>query len=579
MNKYVERFDEIFKRRFTPEEAREEIKPLALALVSDLEKKDYLLGAGIVAKMFITDFWGDWDSMKEFGELSLKLLTQSSRKTNNALLLALSYIEMSSVYNRFRFPGPVDVSLRVNYIYHRRKAAEVIAERFVNDSKKEPYLIYGFNLLTDLSRHWEPQFVEYEVEEGHSSWSNGMLRLSIPGAFQLLIGIPDYARAHQIAELAPGGFRFPGVCGWREVCKGILHPDQAHVHYLEAAKHMAKDTRPEDMSSREKPYWSNFNTQILAPYFRARAALSQPHPSSDDIVMALKQASEEIQPDASGPVHVPARKFAILVHGLGSFLETKDESVLDQLLEKYQKEIKLWGEHSEDDEMLLRSLRLITEALEGFRYEPINEIQSSRLSSGLQMLETIPEWSPSQFIFHLGNKIGESALEISQGATYHDVASSLETISDERVLQGLILQLLQSEGPHHSKITHGPIEYGRDIVAIVDENSIPILHLYAVKAGDINAQKWREVKESIDQLFTVSINNPLVTQCKPASVRGFLAFNGHFNAHVDPIADGWLRQIREKQDWDIKVIDLEGLSRWVVSHRLVGVFNKFMGQN
>jgi len=135
--------------------------------------------------------------------------------------------------------------------------------------------------------------------------------------------------------------------------------------------------------------------------------------------------------------------------------------------------------------------------------------------------------------------------------------------------------LLQARGPLHAKITCGPLEYGKDIIAVVDDGSVAILHFYAMKVGDIDRSKWNSVKESIDQMFTVPVDNPIINQITPAKIRGFLVFNGHFNVYLDPIVSAWLNELTSR-GWDITIMDLDSLGKWIVSKRLVGVLKKFV---
>jgi hypothetical protein len=577
MTTYFEEFISILKSGFEEREAR---KPRLFSLISELEESGNLLGAGLAASRTMTLFLGegDWESKRELGELALELLERESQKTDDALSLALTHLKRSHVYNGFLWPGAAqNLAMQERSVYHRRAAAEILVDRFSDSPDRNSYLISGFELVTDFSERWELSFVDYEVEENMLLFSKDFGRISVPGAFQLFISVRDYTRALEVAELAPSGFKYPGICGWREVCYGILDREQASQHFLKAAEHFASDTCPEEHSS--KLYWSSFHSQILAPYFRARAVLSRPCSSSDEVIEALRKAAEEIHPNMAGQSYPPNNRLAILVHGLGSFLETNDESALDQLAQSYQKEMELWSQYTtEDEEILLEGLSLVAEAIEGFRYDPVGEITKARLPRGIRILETIPDRSQLKFVSRLERKLGESALEVGQEMTYCEVVSALRTITDERVLQRLVLQLLRAEEPYHAKITHGPIEFGKDVLAVVDDEGAPSLNLYAVKVGDIDAGKWPSVKESIDQIFTVENSNPLVTQASPTTTRAFLVFNGHFNAYTDPIADGWFRELRLNRGWNIEILDLDGLSRWIISHRLVRVFKEFIAR-
>jgi hypothetical protein len=578
----LKEFGEIWKSTlFSTDIDRFEQRDLArhriLDLLSSLEKKEYLLGAGMIAHYSISLFFGEFENMALFGNLAIKYLEAGIQRLSNPFELAIAHLECASVYRQFQFPYSEQSSnLHTQYIFHRRAAAKLLANDFVDHDNKEKFMVSGLNYSTNFIDVWGLEFVDYEVNEGLRFHNENGWVVAIPGAFQIYISIADYERALEIATKVPEGFIYPGVNGWKEACMGFVAKSDAHDHYLKAAEIFGSDLHPEEGAPRTKPYWSAYNSGTLAPYFRARAALSVPHSNPDELIDAIKIASNEIHPNQSGFVHIPAIKLAILIHGLGTFLETHDETVLDDLAKNYQKEIDRWGQLSEDDELLLHGLKMIKNAIEGFRYDPVKEITSGNLFQGIQILEKIPEWSQYQFVIKLADPIGKTTLEISQGTTYGDIVEILETIVDERILQQLVLELLRADAPYHAKITHGPIEFGKDILAIMDDFGTPKLHLYAMKAGDIDARKWPSVKESIDQMFTILISNPIVTQYEPVSVHGFLVFNGHFNQHIDPVANAWFDELCSERNWDLKVIDIDGLSKWIVSKRLVSVLQKFM---
>jgi hypothetical protein len=66
------------------------------------------------------------------------------------------------------------------------------------------------------------------------------------------------------------------------------------------------------------------------------------------------------------------------------------------------------------------------------------------------------------------------------------------SIKDERILQRLLLRLMQGQSPPplYAQIRHGPIEYGKDIVVLVEVDGKNVLKMYQVKAGDITKPVW-----------------------------------------------------------------------------------------
>jgi len=342
---------------------RERMGNRPLALISDLEEHGYLLGGGFVATN--TPLWllGSPEIMIRTLNSGLTLLERNLATTHDPLHLALTHIQCANLYRNplgpLGLPKSLYIEEQAKYTYHRRAAADVMVRGFDESLNKFSFLVTGFNVRTDLADKWDTDFVDYEVEEGHTQYSDEGVLVTVPSAFHILIGISDYERALEIAESTPEAFVHPGICGWREVCRAFVNVGDRSEYYLKAAKFFASDVHPGPHLPGNKPYWSGFNSQTLAPYFRARAALAKPKIDPDDTIQAIRQAAGEIQPHSSGFVYPPSRTLAILVHGLGSFLETKDVSVLDKLAQDYKKEMRFWNYYAEDDEILLRGLSLI----------------------------------------------------------------------------------------------------------------------------------------------------------------------------------------------------------------------------
>ena len=145
---------------------------------------------------------------------------------------------------------------------------------------------------------------------------------------------------------------------------------------------------------------------------------------------------------------------------------------------------------------------------------------------------------------------------------------SLESIKDEAILRRILLRLLQSGLPLYAHIRHGPIEYGKDIVALLDVNGVIVLRHYQVKCGDIDKRKWRESKDEIEEMFLVPLNS-FQLPAVPQRVEGVLVTNGHANPYVEPVIDGWLQMQREDHGRLVEFMHLDGLVDWIVEHRLV----------
>src|SRR5208337_324034 len=103
---------------------------------------------------------------------------------------------------------------------------------------------------------------------------------------------------------------------------------------------------------------------------------------------------------------------------------------------------------------------------------------------------------------------------------------SLESITDEARLRRLILRLLQSGLPRYAQIRHGPLEYGKDIVVLIEIDGVAVLRHYQVKCGNIDKRKWRESKDEMEEMFQVPLPS-LQLLFAPQRTEGVLITNGH----------------------------------------------------
>jgi hypothetical protein len=145
---------------------------------------------------------------------------------------------------------------------------------------------------------------------------------------------------------------------------------------------------------------------------------------------------------------------------------------------------------------------------------------------------------------------------------------SLGGITDEARFRMVLLRLLQSGLPLYAQVRHGPLEYGKDIVALLEIDGEAVLRQYQVKCGDIGRTKWRESKDEMKTMFQVPLTSfqlPIV----PQRTEGVLITNGHANTYVDPVIDGWLREQRETHGRSVQFMHLDALVDWIAKDHLV----------
>jgi len=174
-------------------------------------------------------------------------------------------------------------------------------------------------------------------------------------------------------------------------------------------------------------------------------------------------------------------------------------------------------------------------------------------------------------------RIGERALKHLLGPYRTWIYRTIETVTDERALQRLLLRLVQAQMPLYAQIRHGPLEYGKDIVALVEVEDHVLLQMYQVKAGDINVPLWSAVTYQLEQIFLVELDD-VQLPVAPHSREGILIFNGHLNTYVEPIVAGWIKQQREQLGRSFRIMHLDDVVHWIIDSRLINELRQALAE-
>jgi hypothetical protein len=155
---------------------------------------------------------------------------------------------------------------------------------------------------------------------------------------------------------------------------------------------------------------------------------------------------------------------------------------------------------------------------------------------------------------------------------------TLESIKDEnRHLQKIVLRLAQASLPSYAQIRQGPLEYGKDVVALVEREGRLVLRMYQVKCGDINMSKWREARNELEEAFLVPLSKfqmPGEADAREA----ILICNGHALPHVEPVMAGWFEEQRRAYGRDLRFMHLDSVVDWIVNGRLINEFKSALNE-
>jgi hypothetical protein len=259
-------------------------------------------------------------------------------------------------------------------------------------------------------------------------------------------------------------------------------------------------------------------------------------------------------------------RFRVLVNVLSKLVSDPQTFSPEDARREYQVEIRMSVE-TEYDRLALTFISEAAGAFRGFESDPASELTRNRLALALDMLAKIPIIGPD-VTEAMRPEIGKSALTAMLGPVRTWMHRAFEGITKESVLRTVLLRVLQAGLPLYAQVRHGPIEYGKDIAALLHIDGVVVLRHYQVKCGDIDKNKWRESKDELEEIFLVPLTTfqlPVV----PDYIEGVLVTNGHANPYVEPVMDAWFQAQREKQGRLVKFMHLDALVDWIVEHRLV----------
>jgi hypothetical protein len=524
--------------------------------------------AGYALRQAIHFAWGDGDAVKGCSLGALREFEHAVTDTNAAELEVAASLWMWAleVGMNYRHADPSSVRGEI------RALEEELAQRLIHiaDQADDPlaragFLVRGFRLETDFGDAWRPEFPESEVDHDLIMTTLESLALMMPSAFRLFVLSGDYVAADSVARACPEGFTSHGLNGWRAAVTGFLTPEKAVERFMEAAEEFSKDTYE---AAPRVGGWSSANIDLWAKYFRARAAVAEIVRSPDRATALLNQARDALEGTDSGWVNPQVTCFRILVHALEQIFDEGDTvAAVTEAKEILFREANRVG-FDENDRLAVDFLDAAASAFDEIWAEPAKAWVSGRLRDALQTLGRIPLVG-EEIASAIQPAVGERALAMQiSGQNRTWIYRTIEGIKDETVLQRLLLRLMQAQLPLYAQVRHGPIEYGKDIVALVDRDGHYILLMYQAKAGDITKANWPKARDELEEMFQVDMS-AVQMPVGPDDREGILVFNGHLNPYVEPVVDGWLQEQRKDHRRTFTIMHLDSIVRWIVNKNLL----------
>jgi hypothetical protein len=496
----------------------------------------------------------------------LEFVISEQAPTSPASLAALYKLRQST--DRASWFSDIDratVSVRVREL--SSELAQRLFKHFRTSDNADCYLVRGVVIVTDRDDFWETRFPDYEVPSGVEQPGQELL-LNIPSAFRLFVTTGEWHAAHEIVNLREGAFTTPGLKGWRAVTIGHVNPEETVSCFDAAADCFILDAEPPTPEEliRRGGHWSSANQQLWAKYFRARARLVESIRTPTKVRELLDRAVEALADTDAGWHSGEVSRFRVLIKVMAKLLSDPLSFDPEEARREYNLEIRM-SEEVEQDRLALTFITEVANGFRGFATDPGSEITRNRLELALGALERIPTIGP-EVTSAVRPEIGRRALAAILGPFRSWMHRSLGSITDEGQFRMILLRLLQNGLPIYAQVRHGPLEYGKDIVALLEIDGVIVLRQYQVKCGDIDNKKWRESKDEMEKMFQVPLTS-FQLPVAPQRIESILITNGHANPYIEPVIAGWLQEQREMHKRAVEFMHVDELVDWITKGRLV----------
>jgi hypothetical protein len=259
-------------------------------------------------------------------------------------------------------------------------------------------------------------------------------------------------------------------------------------------------------------------------------------------------------------------RLGIIVQTLCALVGVKDVDTIEKAIKRFQTSQWLFGEY--DDESIASFLTVAATTLEEFSRDPVHAIASGLIASTLEALPRYPLIG-SEVVAAVGGAAVEHALSIMRGIDHSWAFRALEAIQDERALQKVFLLTFQSALPLYAQIRHGPLEYGKDVVILTDEDGHRVLRMFQFKCGDIDVRSWREVKPQLEEIFLHPLETVNITERIDERI-GILVCNGHAKPDADARMVAWFERERVSHGHRYEFLSLDKMASWIIKQRLYG---------
>ena len=283
--------------------------------------------------------------------------------------------------------------------------------------------------------------------------------------------------------------------------------------------------------------------------------------------MLLKRARHALDGTDSGWSHSQVRCFRALVSALYE-LVSGDTNTPACINSDFERRAQRFGADN-DEELALEFIDASTRAFNQLSSDPAAALESGALAPALSILDRISLFSKEELSI-LRPAISQRAASQLLGPFRTGIHRTLESITDERVLQTLVYRLCQAQHPSYAQILHGRLEDGKDVVVLLEESDGPVLYMYQMKIGDITKKGWRDARNQLEEAFDAPLHTIQIAR-EPVRREAILLFNGHLKPDVFSVANGWMERQRASGR-SVTIMNLDTIVQWIDEARLINEF-------
>ena len=538
-----------------------------VAIASEYLAEGNLLVAGLAFERATDAAWGDPPKMAEAfaaaANCYLGVIDSSDLCSLEALAGLVKAIKLT--WRSYLAPERAEDLTRLSLT---EELAQRIVSCFGSSTSAESFLVKGAELRIASSGVVTVTLKPYEVNMGSEQGSppDGWT-VFLPSAFRLFVQQADYTAARSIADAFAPAFGTPALRGWRSAVLGFTEKGAVAAHFRDASVAFADDVLVDGKlpAADGAPFWNGINSQLWAPYFSARSLMAEISAAPHRVTELVAAAATAFPFDGIGYANSHASALAVLVASLSELLSepTSDVRAMQQ---HFRQGMGAFTRSSESD-LVEQFVTLAADSFEAFRNNPEVEVTAGRLPDALDLLKRIPLLDAG-VAEAVAPALGQRAVDELLGGQRIWMYRTLESIKDERLLQKIVLRLVQDGLPAYAQILHGPLEYGKDLVVLFRQDGTVILRMYQVKVGDIVTSVWAEARRELEDMFLVPLSEFQLPE-SPDKVEGILLCNGHCNSYVQPVMEGWFDEQQRDHHRHVRFQHLDDLVSWIARDRLI----------